>query len=168
MRNINAIHTSEEIFFQIKEGIRNKFPTVKFVYSSTKVTNVTEQNEQIMITETTHKRAHRNYKNKILEISEKHFWPQMRKDCKRYAGRCEICLTEKYERHPKRELLKPTPIPIQPGRSIHMDLFHLGSKIFISTADRFSKYFYAREIPNKRNVSLVVDEILSQIYPHCV
>lgn len=115
----------------------------------------------------THTRAHRNYKNNILEISEKYFWPQIRADCKQYANKCEICLTEKYERHPKKETLKPTPIPIQPGHSIHMDIFHLGGKLFISTSDRFSKYFYLREIPNKRNLSLVVEEILSQIYPNC-
>jgi hypothetical protein len=141
-KNINAIYATEETFFEIKNEIKNKFPTAKFVYSPTKVTNVTDRNEQITITETTHKRAHRNYKNNILEISAEHFWPQISKDCKQYAGKCEICLTEKYERHPKKELLKPTPIPARPGHSVHMDVFHLSNKLFISTADRFSKYFF--------------------------
>lgn len=159
--NINAIHTAEETFFEIKNEIKNEFPTAKFVYSPKNITNMTDRNEQILTVETVHKRAHRNYKNNILEISKTLFWPQIRADCKRYAKKCEICLTEKYERHPQKETLKPTPIPTQPGHSIHMDIFHLGGKLFISTSDRFSKYFYVREIPNKRNISLVVEEILS-------
>lgn len=166
-QNINALYTTEETFFRIKNRVKEAFPTVKFVYCPNSVTNVTNRNEQLAITETVHKRAHRNYKNNILEISENYFWPQIRKDCKQYASKCEICLTEKYERHPKLEIIKPTPIPNKPGIAIHMDIFQLGSRIFVSTSDRFSKYFYLREIPNKRNLSLVIEEILSQIYPEC-
>lgn len=166
-RNINAICTTEEIFFEIKESIKDKFPNAKFIYAPIKVTDVIDQNERINIIENTHKRAHRNCKNNALEISENYFWPDINKDCKRYATKCEICLIEKYERHPRKEILKPTPIPTGPGLSIHMDVFYLGGKTFISTSDRFSKYFYLREIPNKRNISLVVEEILSQIYPNC-
>lgn len=166
-QNINAIFTTEEIFFKIKENIKKKFPTVKFVYSPNKTTNIMDRNEQLRIVDETHKRAHRNYKNNILEISEKYFWPQIKKDCKQYSIKCEICLTEKYERHPKKEILKPSPIPTNPGFSIHMDIFHLSNKLFVSTSDRFSKYFYLREIPNKRNIAMVIEEILSQVYPEC-
>lgn len=165
--NINAIHTTEECFFQIKGELIDKFPTVKFVFSPMRVQNVTDENEQLNIVMETHKRAHRNYKNNVLEICEEYFWPKIREDCKKYASGCEICLTEKYERHPKKELLKAVPVPTAPGYSIHMDVFHLDNRIFISTSDRFSKYFYLREIPNKRNISTVVEEILSQVYPEC-
>lgn len=165
--NINAIHASEETFFEIKNAIKNKFPTTKFIFSPNKAVNVTDPDEQLRIVENIHNRAHRNYKNNILEISEKYFWPEIRKNCKRCVTRCEICLTEKYERHPKKEILKPTPIPDGPGLSIHMDIFHLSNRLFISIADRFSKYFYLREIPNKRNVALVIEEIISQIFPEC-
>lgn len=165
--NINAIHTTEETFFEIKNHIREKFPTIKFIFSPTKTSNITDREQQLDIVEKTHKRAHRNYKNNILEICEENFWPEIRKDCKRFAVQCEICLTEKYERHPKKETLKPTPIPTRPGRSIHIDLFHLNNRLFISTCDRFSKHFSLREIPNKRNIAAVIEEILSQIYPNC-
>lgn len=130
--------------------------------------NVTDKDEQIVIVQNTHTRAHRNYKNNVLEILEKYFWPQIRADCKRYANECEICLMEKYERHPKKETLKPTPTPAKPGHSIHLVVFHLSNRLFLSTADRFSKYFYLREIPNKRNMASVVEEILAQVYPECV
>lgn len=166
-QNINAIHTTEETFFRIKTAIVSKFPNTKFIFSPNKTENVTNKDDQLQIIENTHNRAHRNYKNNTLEISEKHFWPEIGKDCKKHAMKCEICLSEKYERHPKKELLKPTPIPEKPGHSLHMDIFHLSNKLFISIADRFSKYFYLREIPNKRNIALVVEEILSQIFAEC-
>lgn len=166
-KNINAIYTNEETFFEIKKHIEEKFPTLKFVFSPITVDNVTDRDMQLKIVEEIHTRAHRNYKNNVLEICGKKFWPTIRKDCKKYATKCEICLTEKYERRPKKETLKPTPIPIKPGHSIHIDIFHLSNRLFMSTCDRFSKYFYLREIPNKRNISLVIEEILSQVYPKC-
>lgn len=48
-----------------------------------------------------------------------------------------------------------------------MDMFHLNKRLFISTSDRFSKYFFLREVPNKSNIALVVEEILTQIFPEC-
>lgn len=167
IRNINAINTTEEIFFEIKNELINKFPSIKFVYSPLKANNISNQNEQLDIVMKTHKRAHRNYKNNAKEISENYFWPRIREDCKKYAIKCETCLMEKYERQPKKEILKPTPIPEKSGHSVHMDIFHLNKRLFISSSDRFSKYCHLREIPNKLNISLVVEEILSQVYPEC-
>lgn len=166
-KNINAIHTTRETFFEINNHINEKFNLLKFVFCPTIVDNVTDRDIQLNIVEKTHTRAHRNYKNNILEIFVKNFWPEIRKDCKKYAVKCEICLTEEYERYPKKETLKPTPIPKEPGHLIHMDIFHLSHKLFITTCDRFSKYLCLREIPNKRNIATVIEEILSQTYPNC-
>lgn len=100
-QNINAIHTTDETFFEIKDGIKNKFPTIKFIYNPIETINITNRNEQLNTVEKTHIRAHRNFKDNILETSQYYSWLEMKKDCKRYAAKCEICLTEKYERHPK-------------------------------------------------------------------
>lgn len=166
-RNINAIHATEETYFKLKTHIAEKFPTLKFVFSPTKTPNIFDRNQQLTIVEETHTRAHRNYKNNTLEISEGAFWPDIAKDCKKFAAECEICLTEKYERHPKKEILKPTPIPTVPGYSVHIDIFHLGKKLFLSSCDRFSKYFCLREIQNKQNMATIMEEILTQTYPNC-
>lgn len=53
--NINAIHTTEKMFFKIKNEIKTKFPTSKFVYSPIKTVNITDRNEQLNIVEEIHK-----------------------------------------------------------------------------------------------------------------
>lgn len=52
---------------------------------------------------------------------------------------CEICKTEKYERNPAKQPLSKTLIPIRPGQSIVMDIFHIDNEIFVTCIDRFSK-----------------------------
>lgn len=54
-RNINAIHTTEETFFLIKDEIKAKFPLVKFVYCPITVINITDRNAQLEIVQETHK-----------------------------------------------------------------------------------------------------------------
>lgn len=164
---INAIYTSEEVMFNIKNRIVEIFPQTKFVYTTKINENITDKNRQLELIKTVHNRAHRNDRNNVLELSESYFWPEMKKDCLNYARTCMTCHSEKYERHPKMEVIRPTPIPVRSGTHIQMDIFHLQNKLYISTIDRYSKYCYVRNIPDKRNISEYIEEILRQIYPQC-
>lgn len=152
---------------KIKLLLIKNFPNVKFLFTEQKRDDVINIDSQIELVQLIHNRAHRNYRNNLLELAEKYFWPSMRNDCRNFATKCKICLTEKYERHPTREKVSPTPIPLKPGESVQMDVFHLAGKMFISTLDRYSKYCHLREIPNKINTYSYIEEIFTQIYPNC-
>lgn len=166
-RLLNAIYLHLEYQNEVKELIICDFPTIKFIFTEHKCENVTDRDSQLDLVRSIHNRAHRNYRNNILELSENVFWPTMSADCKKFASKCKVCLTEKYEQKPINEKLNPTPIPSKVGESIQMDLFHLGGDLFISTIDRFSKYCYMRRIPNKKDAYQFIEEIFTQVYPHC-
>lgn len=55
-KHINALFCTEETFFVIKKLLVDTFTNIKFIYTSKKVTNVVDLNDQINIVVDTHKR----------------------------------------------------------------------------------------------------------------
>lgn len=166
-RHLNAIFSTEETFYSIKNLISNTFSDTKFVFTTNRVRNVVDVNEQLHIINEIHNRAHRNPNNNCIEAQREHFWPEMKHDFSKKAKKCEICKTEKYERRPAKQPFGSTPIPTRTGQSISMDLFHIDHKIYVTCIDRFSKYLYVHSIPSKINFYETLEEIITQNYPQC-
>lgn len=166
-RHVNAIFTTEETFYSIKELISNTFPGIKFVFTTTIVNDVIDKNKQLQIVIDIHSRAHRNPKNNHLEAQREYFWPEMKSDFNKKARMCEICTTEKYERQPAKQPFGSTPIPTRTGQSIAMDIFHIDNKLYVSCIDRFSKYLFIHSIHSKVNFHENLEEIIAQNYPNC-
>lgn len=167
IRHINAICSTEETFFSIKELIAKAFPYAKFVFTTIKVEDVSDINKQLHIIDDIHNRAHRNPKNNFAEAQREFYWPDMGKDFLKRAKLCEICKTEKYERRPAKQPLGKTPIPTRTGQSIAMDIFHIDNKIFVTCIDRFSKYLYVHALPSRLRFHETLEEIITQNYPAC-
>lgn len=162
----NALKIDEEIIFHLKNKITTTFPTCTFVLAQNQLIDVNSVNEQKEIVTQTHKRAHRNFKNNTQEILLTHFWPNIREMCRKETVNCEICLQNKYERHPNKQPIGKTPIPTHVGEYIQMDIFHMNNNIYISTTCKYSKYCYIRKLENKVNCHEYIEEILSQVYPN--
>lgn len=164
---MNAIFTTEETFFSVKELISNTFPEIKFVFTTMSVKDVTDKNEQLQIVIDIHNRAHRNSNNNYIEAQREYFWPEMKRDFNKKTKTCEICKTEKYERQPAKQPFGSTPIPTRTGQSIAMDIFHIDKKLYVSCIDRFSKYLFIHSIHSKVNFHEKLEEIIAQNYPNC-
>ncbi|XP_036342801.1 uncharacterized protein LOC118752058 [Rhagoletis pomonella] len=157
---------TEEILYQIKATLVQTFPTTNFVIANALVRDITDENEQNEIVEQIHRRAHTNYRNKIKELSESYYWPNMQDMAKKAAQICEICKKCKYDRRPNKLLYGKTPIPNEVGTHLHMDKFFMDNQIYITTVDRYSKFCYIRKIPDRKNTFIYLNEILSQIFPY--
>lgn len=137
------------------------------MFTTNKVNDVTDLNQQLRIISEIHNRAHRNLINNVLEAQREYFWPEMKRDFGKKVKLCEICKLEKYERNPMKQPIGSTPIPTSTGKSISMDLFHIDSKIYVTCIDRFSKYLKIYSIQDKTNFHEKLEEILTQNYPNC-
>lgn len=166
-KHLNALFTTEEIFESIKTCVTNAFPNSNFVFTTIKVENVTDLNEQLRIVTKIHERAHRNANNNHCEARTSYFWPEMKKDFSKWVKLCEICKTEKYERIPAKQPIGATPIPKTVGESISMDLFYIDNKMYVTSVDRYSKYLVLHLIESKLHFHEKLEEILTQIYPRC-
>lgn len=91
----------------------------------------------------------------------------MKRDFQKWVKHCEICLTQKYERNPTKQLIGSTPIPTAVGESISMDLFYIDNKQYVTSVDRYSKYLTVNLIQSRLNFQDKLEEILTQNYPNC-
>lgn len=164
---INAIHTTEEIFFETEQLLRETFLNIIFLFTSKMTRNIIDPNEQEFLIIKEHERAHRNFKENYAQLKDNYFFPKMKERAKAHAVGCEICKKQKYETHPKKHVMNETPIPTAVGEYLQIDIFHAGKKICYSVIDRFSKFVFFRLAENKLNSHQVVEEI-RQSFPSCL
>lgn len=74
--------------------------STKFLLTKTKVRNVTDPNEQKILIISEYERAHRGAKKNYLQLKREYLWPILKRDTQTHIKTCEICLKNKYERHP--------------------------------------------------------------------
>lgn len=163
---INGLFMTEEEFYHHKKSIEDAFPEIKFIFTTTKTRNVIDENEILFIITNEHERAHRNHRENYLQLKTKYFFPKMKKKIRAHVLKCEICKKQKFETQPRKNLMKPTPIPGHVGEYLQIDIFHAGKRIFYSTIDRYSKFVLLKEAENKLNAEKVQQEIL-QLFPNC-
>lgn len=163
---LNAIHTTEEIFYRISQLLCRHLPTIKFVFTTIRNRNITDPNEQEFLLIKEHERAHRNYVENFIQLKKQYFFPKMKQRIKALVVNCEICKMQKFDTHPKKQVMNATPIPTFVGEYLQIDIFHAGNRMYYSTIDKFSKFVTLRHTENKLNSHEVIEEIL-QLFSSC-
>lgn len=165
-RTINALFLRPEEEYELVPGIREAFPEVKFLITKNKVRDITDPNEQNYLINTEHSRAHRGSKENYLQLRCKYFWPTLRKNVQTHVRMCEICLKNKYERHPVLQEIGETPIPKTVGEMLHLDIFFVEGKKYLTCIDKFSKFLQIFHLRSNTEIPQLIEQILTN-YPEC-
>ena len=96
--------------------------------------------EENLIIEQTHDRAHRGIWENNEQISNRFFFPRMKAKIRNYIKLCETCNKNKYDRHPFNLKLGSTPNPERPLDIVHIDIFIAEKTYFLSAIDKFSRF----------------------------
>lgn len=81
-----------------------------------------------------------------------------------FIRNCEICNTEKYNRHPQKLIPIKTPIPTYPGEIVHIDIFaYHQDALFLTSLDKFSKFMKVRPIKS-RSIVDIKDTLMQLLY----
>lgn len=96
------------------------------------VEDVTNENRQNSIISTEHDRAHRGTNEVESQIRRSYFSPNMAKLIKIYTNSCPHCNKHKYERKPYNIKITSRPITDKPFERIHMDIFIIANRSFLS------------------------------------
>lgn len=154
--SVNAIHCDLHTLSHIQNRLVDLFPATKFWFSSKRVIDVTNNDEQKEIISNEHRRAHRSTQNVIESILHDYYFPKMAKLATEIINNCRICQESKYVRHPVRQELGITPIPQNVGERIHVDIFSTDRKYFLTCLDKFSKFAIAFPIPSRNMCDISV------------
>lgn len=163
---INGIMTSEPIMGLIQEIYKETFNPrmVKARFAQRLVEDIHDQNEQIKKIKEIHSYAHRNANENVAQIIRNYYFPGMNRQTKDFVKTCEICKTEKYDRHPQKTLPVKTPIPQYPGEIVHIDIFVFNqTTLFLSSIDKFSKFIKLKPIKS-RSIADIQRPLLDLIY----
>jgi len=135
------------------------FPSVKFRHTENFVIDVFNIDDKLEIANNEHNRAHRSYKENILQILEHYYFPDLQAISKSIASKCRTCQKSKYDRKPKDQKIGDTPIPTGFGEIIHLDIFSTEGKLFMTCVDKFSKFAITKPILTKS---------IADITPHLI
>jgi len=148
---INEIFTCEDVMGKIQILYPIHFLGFKIRFSQTKVkdlVNEAEQEEEII---RTHNRAHRNAVEINAQLSERVYFPKIRKKVLAIVSQCKclVCKTSKYDRHPTHPEITETPLLKYPRQIIHVDIYSTERHLVLTAIDKFSKLALGRVIKSK-------------------
>lgn len=164
--NINALHLNPEEECELIPRIKAMYPEIKFLITKNKIRDITDVNKQQYLVMTEHNRAHRGPKENYMQLKQQCFWPNLRNNVNSFSKTCEICLKNKYERHPTLQEIGETPIPKTVGEMLHIDIFFLENNKFLTCQDKFSKFLQIFHLRSNTEVPKMIEQIMV-IYPNC-
>lgn len=163
---LNGIMTSEPIMGLIQEIYRETFnpQMIRARFSQKLVEDIYDENEQIKKINEIHSYAHRNAQENVAQLIKNCYFPGMRKQVKDFIKTCEICKTEKYDRHPQKNLPVRTPIPHYPSEIVHIDIFVFNQTTnFLSSIDKLSKFVKVKPIKS-RSIAHIQKPLIELLY----
>ncbi|GBG66281.1 hypothetical protein CBR_g57879 [Chara braunii] len=108
--------------------------------------------------------GHFSWQKTLANLMHAYTWPGMKKDCIEYVYSCKVCQRNKTTMRAPIGLLRPLPIPDQPGDSVSIDFMDVGVKSRHSKSqvmvvvDRFSKYVIFVPLPAEARTELVIQK----------
>ncbi|GBG69697.1 hypothetical protein CBR_g4528 [Chara braunii] len=106
--------------------------------------------------------GHFGWQKTLANLMRAYTWPRMKNDCIEYVRSCKVCQSNKTTTHAPLGLLRPLPIPDQPGDSVSIDFMdasvksrHGKSQVMV-IVDRFSKYAVFIPLPSEARTELVI------------
>lgn len=125
----------------IQNSFKNHFSYSGYmVITHSLVKDVTSVDEQNQLITKEHERAHRGINEIENQMKRSFFFPKMHHYIKAAVNTCTVCNTHKYERKPYNIKISPRPATEKPMERVHMDIFAINSKSFLSIVDSFSKF----------------------------
>lgn len=68
---------------------------------------------------------------------------------KALVTRWATCKENKYDRHPNKPHMKPTPFPNYPGQTLHIDIFSTEKQLVLTAVNKFTKFAQTKIISSR-------------------
>lgn len=122
--------------------------SVKFVQCNLLCKDLESSDQQNEVIIEYHNANHNGIIETYNQLKKKYYWPDMKTKINKIINECEICLQNKYERHPYNTPLSGPLLARKPFDVIHIDTFSFDKAKFLTVIDLFSKYAQAYYVDN--------------------
>lgn len=166
--------TTPEIMLQVQEVYKEFFSKsgiLRIKYAPTLLKDLKEEEAQLKIVTETHERAHRGIDENRNQILREYYFPGLTAKIREYVKTCDVCNVSKYDRKPLFVEIDQLPLAGSPYEIIHLDIFQIEKKYFLSSLDRFSKHGRMLPIDSRQTVHVAEpfwDALTSFVVPKMV
>lgn len=117
--------------------------------------DVTDELEQDLIIERKHNANHRGIIETKAHISRRYFFPGMKSKISKFINICKLCQKAKYERRPYKQKFQLTATPSRPLQIVHMDIFIIRNRNYLTLCDKFSRLTMAIPIKTRNTIHIL-------------
>lgn len=146
---VNGLFTCEGIMGRIQVIYPLHFLRYRVRHTQTKVEDLTDTERQEEEIIRVHSRAHRNARENKMQLIETFYFPKMSEKLNRIISQCKICKEAKYDRHPNKFNISPTPVPQYAGEILHVDIWTTEKNFILTAIDKLTKYVQAMPIKSR-------------------
>lgn len=82
------------------------------------------------------------------QLKTKIYYPKLFEHIRKIINNCERCMLIKYERNPIKPKFQISETPSRKNEVLHLDLFHINRRIYMTLIDKFTKKAYIYEVPS--------------------
>lgn len=82
------------------------------------------------------------------QLKTKIYFPKLFEHIRKIVNNCQRCMLIKYERKPIKPKFQISETPNGRNEVLHLDLFHINRRIYLTLIDKFTKKAYIYEVPN--------------------
>jgi transposase InsO family protein len=154
-----GIFTPDEFIPAITSILQNMFKNSAYnlIFCKAHVQDVPDRERQFEIIRHIHDGPtnHRGILETERRIRLQYYWPNIKNSVTKYINNCDICLTNKYERHPNKQTYQIVPLPARPFEVLHVDTFTVNNQKFLTIIDLFSKYAQAYPLQSVTGLSVL-------------
>lgn len=156
---LNAIYVEDlDLFMKIQNIYKEYFSRagMKVIRCTKFVKDIATEEERDKIISDYHKENnHRGILESFEHIKQQYYFPKLKEKITVFINNCDICQTEKYERHPEKIKFALTATPKQPLEICHVDIFY-PKKLnpYLTIIDKFSRYAQAYKLETRNAVHI--------------
>lgn len=162
-----GLYCNEKILNNLQTVYKNYFSrakSFKIFWTQKLLEDVTDELEQDMIIQRQHNANHRGIIETKSHISRKYFFPGMKSKITKFINICKLCQKAKYERRPYKQKFLLTATPSKPLQIVHMDIFIINNKNYLTLCDKFSRLTMA--IPLKTRNAIHILKAITHFFAH--
>lgn len=111
------------------------------------ILTVDELNKQIALYHTKES-LHSGINEAYYQLKDKIYFPKLFEHIRKQINNCQRCHMIKYERNPIKPKFKITETPTRANQVLHVDVFHINRRAFLTLIDKLTKKAFIYELPN--------------------